>query len=63
MSENDLVLLCKENPLTSATTPTTHTLASVEGNEGKQALRLRLHFGAPSARWGQSGDCEMGKGA
>lgn len=54
MSENDLVLLCKENPLTSATTPTTHTLASVEGNEGKQALRLRLHFGAPSARWGQS---------
>lgn len=50
MAENDLVLLCRENPLTSATTPAVHALASVEGTEGKQALRLRLHLGAQAAR-------------
>ena len=50
MAENNLVLLCRENPLTSATTPATHALATVEGTEGKQALRLRLHLPEPTAR-------------
>ncbi|GAQ80554.1 P-loop containing nucleoside triphosphate hydrolases superfamily protein [Klebsormidium nitens] len=48
MAENNLVLLCRENPLTSATTPATHALATVEGTEGKQALRLRLHLPEPT---------------
>ncbi|KAL2629456.1 hypothetical protein R1flu_014142 [Riccia fluitans] len=42
--ENDLLLFSKEKPLGEAKLPTTYAFGSVEGREGAQTLRVRMHL-------------------
>ncbi|KAL3678344.1 hypothetical protein R1sor_021300 [Riccia sorocarpa] len=42
--ENDLLLFSKEKPLGEAKLPTTYAFGGVEGREGAQTLRVRMHL-------------------
>ncbi|OAE31740.1 hypothetical protein AXG93_4874s1030 [Marchantia polymorpha subsp. ruderalis] len=42
--ENDLLLLSREKPLGGARLPTTYAFGAVEGREGAQTLRVRMHL-------------------